>query len=800
MINPTFPTANPTGNVYLDTLIAGGSFATGANQATTVYWTTQGAGVLDYFPEYPGIVYVTTAAWRSYELQALEGALQQWSNVSNVKFIYTSDKSQADIIESLGTVSDSDDHFDFSNTAGSHGGPDGEDPAPLIGFYLWNQLDWAKSGMIQGGRAYEVMVHELGHALGLDHPHSGFNRESFDIMTFPGVDVLGEEDLGDHELNQGIWTVMSYNGGWNLEPTPLIDEDASYGCVGTPMAFDIAAIQTIYGANLDYRTGDDLYALPKENSAGSYWSCLWDAGGTDVISNENSAENCVINLNAAPLSGAHAGGYVSYAPGIVGGYTVAHDVAIENAIGGSGSDSLAGNSLANNLTGGEGNDTLEGGDGDDFLSGGTGDDALAGGAGNDTLHGAGGTDALDGGEGTDTAIYGLDWSDYYFAYEGSDVHVFWVNDDDDSFELVRNVEYFRFGEGITLIEVAAGNLIANHAPQLTRPQEDSVSTAGDWVYESLSYNFTEVDANDVLSYQALWVNENGALIGDGSLPAWLSFDTDTLALKGYSEAEDAGTFHISIIATDLSQASAVDTFSITLLTLATPGDDLIQGSASDDALEGLEGNDTIIGGDGVDTVYYSNATAAVRVDLGKGTAKSKDDIDVLLEIEDCIGSNYGDLIRGNAGNNDLSGNAGNDTIVGGGGNDEIYGDQGIDRLTGGKGADTFVFDYLSLYSHAQGDYDTIVDFVVGKDKLQFDTLASEAGNPGYFALSRADSSVFYGAMGAQNAVADGQFLIYDESSGMLRYDADSLGGNPAVLVCKLVGMPSLRFADFSFLE
>ena len=70
-------------------------------------------------------------------------------------------------------------------------------------------------------------------------------------------------------------------------------------------------------------------------------------------------------------------------------------VGLENAIGGSGSDSVTGDAAANVLQGGGGNDILRGLGGDDTLQGGDGSDRLAGFAGNDALYGGTGTDTAD---------------------------------------------------------------------------------------------------------------------------------------------------------------------------------------------------------------------------------------------------------------------------------------------------------------------------------------------------------------------------------------------------------------------
>jgi serralysin len=66
------------------------------------------------------------------------------------------------------------------------------------------------------------------------------------------------------------------------------------------MAFDIAGIQDLYGANMSSHANADSYVLPDANAAGTYYSCIWDAGGTDAIG-YNGTRDAVIDLRAATL-------------------------------------------------------------------------------------------------------------------------------------------------------------------------------------------------------------------------------------------------------------------------------------------------------------------------------------------------------------------------------------------------------------------------------------------------------------------------------------------------------------------
>ena len=121
--------------------------------------------------------------------------------------------------------------------------------------------------------------------------------------------------------------------------------------------------------------------------------------------------------------------------------------------------------------------------------------------------------------------------------------------------------------------------------------------------------------------------------------------------------------------------------------------DELFGEAGDDTLEGGPGADTLSGGfpnGGVDTITYARSTAAVRVNLDKATAEGGEaDGDVIMHIENIVGSPWADWLRGDSNDNMLTGGAGDDTLIGGGGgNDELNGGAGDDTLNGGAGDDT----------------------------------------------------------------------------------------------------------------
>ena len=140
------------------------------------------------------------------------------------------------------------------------------------------------------------------------------------------------------------------------------------------------------------------------------------------------------------------------------------------------------------------------------------------------------------------------------------------------------------------------------------------------------------------------------------------------------------------------------------------GDDRLWGSGGDDILEGGAGADRLDGDAGLDWVSYRGSDAAVTVNLGLGTVMGGHaEGDVLIEIENVIGSDYEDVLVGNDGANRLEGGAGADQLDGGAGIDWVsyqWSDAGVvvdlteDTAEGG---------------HAQGDVITNIENVTGSD-------------------------------------------------------------------------------------
>ena len=134
-----------------------------------------------------------------------------------------------------------------------------------------------------------------------------------------------------------------------------------------PQIADIVAIQDLYGVNTTTRGGDTVYGFNSTETDVHDFSqftrapslSIWDTGGIDTLDFSGYSQNQLIDLNAEAFSNLNGISHV---------ISIARGVVIENAIGGSGIDTITGNAASNVLTGGAGNDILDGGAGIDYAA------------------------------------------------------------------------------------------------------------------------------------------------------------------------------------------------------------------------------------------------------------------------------------------------------------------------------------------------------------------------------------------------------------------------------------------------
>lgn len=450
---------------------------------------------------------------------------------------------------------------------------------------------------------------------------------------------------------------------------------------------------------------------------GSGADTLRGGSGTDLLSYANSTEGVLVRL---------------YNNTAQGGLAEGDDISgFENVVGGSGHDTLAGNSSANGLFGRGGNDVLEGNGGGNTLNGGGGNDKVtyadAGAAVTADLEHAARNTGIAKGD-SYVSIEWLTGSNFNDDLAGTNgANTIWGKDGDDFLNGRSGDDLLYGGNGNDKFHGGAG-----HDKILGEAGNDTI-----WAHEG---NDTLIggDGKDVL-----YASSGNDDLRGGNHDDKLLGETgrDTLSGDDGNDTLDGGDHD------DLLKGGH--------------GDDVLHGGSGDDELRGQQGNDTLYGGSGADyfqggggrdEVSYYDASARVIVDLqdsskNAGAANG----DRFSAVENIFGSDHNDVLRGDktdnvfwgghgsdkldgrSGDDELYAGTGNDILIGGGGNDRMIGadgndrfrgDAGKDTLKGGAGDDVFIFT-------KHGDQDRIKDF-----QNDIDTIEIRGLGIGNFAQAR----------------------------------------------------------------
>ncbi|HEU0134266.1 MAG TPA: matrixin family metalloprotease, partial [Allosphingosinicella sp.] len=178
-----------------------------------------------------------------YEIRAMLAAANEFSKVADVVFVsnytlntttglYERDPTivykpgplgpEAGMKYAVGVDGDGFDadffYFSYPGTPGpgisllgSMNPPDNGDE----GVAQFNSADerWNAQMLQPGGFSFVTLIHEFGHGMGLAHPHDTGGGSSIMQGVEPGPVIGDDGGAGAFDLNQGVYTMMSYNDG-----------------------------------------------------------------------------------------------------------------------------------------------------------------------------------------------------------------------------------------------------------------------------------------------------------------------------------------------------------------------------------------------------------------------------------------------------------------------------------------------------------------------------------------------------------------------------------------------------------
>jgi Ca2+-binding RTX toxin-like protein len=528
--------------------------------------------------------------------------------------------------------------------------------------------------------------------------------------AFTNVESLSGGDYGDTLIGDSGDNFLWGNGGddtiFGGEGNDLVDagpgNDTSDGGPGDDAATfwdasgPITASLVTGGATGE---GSDTFTNMEQLHGGNFddtligdagTNTLFGLGGNDALSGGDGTDflyggdgNDVIDggggHDAVGFYGATGPITASLVTGTSSGQGADTLFSIEDLLGSDYADTLIGDSGDNFLWGNGGDDSLSGEAGNDFLDGGTGDDMMDGGGqqfdavaffderGPVTASLATGTAT---GEGNDTftnvsQLHGGPFADTFFGNSAD--NALFGNHGNDTLNGGDGNDVLDGGNGDDSLSGGDGNDF------MVGGLGDDTIDGGPGDFDAVAYFDATAPVTASLA--------SGTATGDGS-----DTFTNLEQLQGgpYGDTLSGGPGSDAILG--LGGNDTIVGGSGDELLFGNDGDDTISGGSGDDFLAPGAGADTLDGGPGFDKAAYWDASGPITASLLTGTATG-DGPDTFTNLEGIHGSNFGDILVGDAADNELFGNDGNDTLHGGTGNDVLNGGNGDDSLYGEDGND-----------------------------------------------------------------------------------------------------------------
>jgi Ca2+-binding RTX toxin-like protein len=239
----------------------------------------------------------------------------------------------------------------------------------LTGNALGNVLDGgAGNDSLTGGEGNDALYGQAGDDT-LDGGN-GNDTYAFNTNTVLGTDTITDiagidrltfvGSTNDVSVDLGSTATQTVNANLSLSLTSASSLENLYGGFGNDTLTGNALANWLLGGagndSLNGGNGNDTYACNTNTALGS--DTITEIGGIDTLTFAGSTSDVIVSLGSTAVQSVNAN------------LTLTLDSAssMENLSGGSGNDTLTGNSLANRFIGGPGNDVMTGAAGNDWYN------------------------------------------------------------------------------------------------------------------------------------------------------------------------------------------------------------------------------------------------------------------------------------------------------------------------------------------------------------------------------------------------------------------------------------------------
>ena len=456
------------------------------------------------------------STFNSLQTEQFRKAINAWDEVIDLDFIEVIEPEHIGDIR----IAFSGESYTTEEAAGWASYPGDYDQAGDI----WIQYTSTPSTFIEGSYEFHVLLHEIGHAMGLSHPVDLPSTEDKHIYT----------NMSAYTANQYYYLDFFIDGNGNLS------SEVKTVNPQTPTLYDIATIQSLYGIETSTRTDNTTYSWDKNEK---FYMSIWDSAGNDTIDASNQTFPSIINLNEGAFSSiAYTNldellnemvreypSYESYIKGDLkewyqdnkdimyfgeNNLSIAYGAVIENAIGGKNNDILLGNQENNKLTGNEGNDSL------------------------------------DGKGGFDTAIYNGNYNQYAISFS-DDGNQTIISDlvANDGIDTLENIEQLQFKDTVVRIESI------RNTPYVPTSSNEVITAPIEGDENQINYFLLEISSPLSTSVSVHYETKNGSAIagqdyiaksGTATIPAGQMSIAIGVEIIGDNIIEDNETFSLVV--------------------------------------------------------------------------------------------------------------------------------------------------------------------------------------------------------------------------------------------------------------